>query len=415
MKRIAILHYAGPPGIGGVESTIAHHARALSGLGYDVRIISGTEPGNGRSEDRIQIYSSPLFGSNSPQVLRIKSELDRGVLTENFTELVQQIGEELRAALMDCDVCIAHNVLTFNKNLPLTTALAALNAEDTIRIIGWCHDLAWKNVQYRSELYDRYPWTLLRIPWPNTVYVTVSEPRRHELAELLNIPAASISVVVPGVDPARFFQWTPVVEELERCLHLLEADGLLLTPARITRRKNIALGLHTLAALRRQSGKDFRLIVTGPPGPHNPANPGYLGELLQISRELQIEPFVHFLYKSEIQGEPLLIDDTTLANLFQLADVLFFPSTQEGFGIPVLEAGLTSLPVFCADIPSLRATGREDVQYFDPLLDSPENIAARILLFIDNNPAYRLRVRVRKTYRWDVIVREQVVPLLEAE
>lgn len=41
MRRIAIIHYAGPPVVGGVESTIYHHARLLGQAGYQVHVIAG--------------------------------------------------------------------------------------------------------------------------------------------------------------------------------------------------------------------------------------------------------------------------------------------------------------------------------------------------------------------------------------
>ncbi len=41
MPRVAILHYAAPPGIGGVESTMGAHARLLADHGYPVKIIAG--------------------------------------------------------------------------------------------------------------------------------------------------------------------------------------------------------------------------------------------------------------------------------------------------------------------------------------------------------------------------------------
>jgi hypothetical protein len=40
-NRVAILHYAGPPIVGGVESTIYHHALALSHRGYQVEVVAG--------------------------------------------------------------------------------------------------------------------------------------------------------------------------------------------------------------------------------------------------------------------------------------------------------------------------------------------------------------------------------------
>jgi mannosylglucosylglycerate synthase len=229
----------------------------------------------------------------------------------------------------------------------------------------------------------------------------------------LEVPSSTIQVIVPGIDPAAFFHWTAVTQSLENQLQLLDADELLLIPARITRRKNIELGLRVLAELRQQSGKDFRLIVTGPPGPHNPTNSGYLGELLDLSRDLQIESAAHFLYAFGEGNQPLIPDDSTMSNLYQLVDLLLFPSTQEGFGIPMLEAGFAGVPIFAADISALRKTGGDDAHYFDPVNEQPAEIAVRILQFLDSSAVSRLRMRVRKMYRWDVIVKNQLVPLLE--
>jgi glycosyltransferase involved in cell wall biosynthesis len=102
-----------------------------------------------------------------------------------------------------------------------------------------------------------------------------------------------------------------------------------------------------------------------------------------------------------------------MANLFQIADALFFPSTQEGFGIPVLEAGLTGLPVFCSDIPPFRRTGGDDVTYFDPHRDAPDRIAAQVRDQLAADQRARLRVRVRQSYTWQHLIRTHLVPLVE--
>ncbi|MDX1994039.1 MAG: glycosyltransferase family 4 protein [bacterium] len=403
-----MLHYAGPPGVGGVEATIAYHARGLADLGYHVRVISGS---GGQFDQRVETHINPLFGSNHPDILAVKKQLDQGQVTSEFERLRAQLVHALRTAFEGCDACIVHNVHSLNKNLILTAALCELNGQPPC--LAWCHDLAWTNTQYQPELHPGYPWDLLRQVWPGTVYVTVSEPRRVELAELLGVSPDTIHVVLPGVDPARFQFWTETTERLARELQWMEADGLLLLPARLTRRKNIALALRVLAELRDQSKRDFRLIVTGPPGPHNPANPGYLAELLSLRTELGIEETAHFLYAYSSGDAPLIPDDDTLANLFALSDALFFPSTQEGFGIPILEAGLAGLPVFCADIPPLRATAMELAVYFDPVQGNPAAIAALVLHTLDQTPTYQLRVRVRQQYRWDAMIRNQIVPLID--
>ncbi|MDL1900520.1 glycosyltransferase family 4 protein [Anaerolineae bacterium CFX9] len=410
-KRVAILHYASPPVVGGVEATIAFHARGLAARGYHVRVISGR---GGTFDPRVETVILPRLGSTHPDVLGVKRALDQGTVPPEFEPLVTQIVQELRPVLEDCDAVITHNAHSLNKNLPFTAALAKLTEDLSTRWIAWCHDLAWTNSQYQPELREGYPYDLLRTVWNDTVYVTVSEARRPELAELLRIDPGAVEVVVPGVDPAGFFHWTPVMQRLADRLGWMDADGLLLLPARLTRRKNIALALRVLAEIRSQSGCDYRLIVTGPPGPHNPANPGYLGELLDLRRDLELDSSVHFLYQyGESEDDPLIPDDATMANLYLTCDALFFPSTQEGFGIPVLEAGLAGIPAFCADIPPLRGTGGEDAFYFDPVNGAPAEIAALVLRTLDNDPRFRLRNRVRQQFRWDAIIDHQIIPLIE--
>lgn len=409
--RIGILHFASPPTVGGVEATILHHARGLADLGYPVRVISGA----GKPFDpRIETHINPIFGSKHPDVLHVKAQLDHGEVTPAYYALRDQMRAALDAALDGCTVCIAHNVHTLHKNIPLTAALHAKTLDDNLRMIAWCHDLAWTNPLYTYELRESHPWDLLKQVWPRTTYVTVSEPRRFEAARLLNLPPEQVQVVTPGVDVSRFLKWTPTTAGIVAALNLMDADRILLLPARLTRRKNIALALHVLAALRdNHHPNDWRLIVTGPPGPHNPKNRGYLGELLDLRAALNLTDSAHFLYElGDSPDAPLMPDDDTMANLYQLADALFFPSTQEGFGIPILEAGLAGLPVFCADIPPFHKTAQADAHFFDPVHDSPQSIAETLRAALAESKAAQLRVRVRQSYRWDKIIAEHIVPLL---
>ncbi len=405
------MHYASPPGIGGVEITIAHQARALVECGYAVRVISG----DGTTfHPQIETIINPLFSSSYPDVLRVQAELAKGQVTAAYHDLVRQATAALKTTLADVDVCIAHNIPTLHKNLPLTAALAQYTADTSLHLVAYCHDLAWTNSQYQAELHAGDPWDKLRQAWPNAAYVTVSDMRQKELADLLGIPADQVTVITGGIDPAQFLRWTETTQRLVKKLNLMDADGILLLPARLTRRKNIELALQILAALRQQSGADFRLIVTGPPGPHNPTNKSYLDKLLELRSQLHLENSAHFLYLEGQEADTLLrVDDDTIADCYQLADGLLFPSTQEGFGIPILEAGLSGIPVFCSDLPPLRQSGGDDVTTFDPRHDSPPQIAAQIASVLNASSSFRLRVRVRQHYRWDTIIRRSLIPLLE--
>jgi glycosyltransferase involved in cell wall biosynthesis len=412
MKTIALLHYTSPPIVGGVESVIGHQARALRAAGYPVRVISGR---GAAFADAIPVIIQPLFDSMHPDVLKIKTELDNGIVSPLFVALSSQVEEHLRAALDGVDICIAHNIPTLHKHLPLTAALARIATSGDCRVLAWCHDLAWTNPLYVSELHEGEPWSLLREAWRDVTYITVSPNRRDEQAALMGLPGERIHLIEPGIDIARFMRWTAETTRLAERLHLLDAAVLLLLPARMTRRKNIELALHVLAELRQQSAQDVRLIVTGPPGAHNPQNSRYLEALLELRRQLGLEASAHFLYVDGSDEATYTPDDETVSDLYRLADALFFPSQQEGFGIPVLEAGITGLPVFCADIPSFRAIGGEYLYYFDVHNPSPEAIASQILLVLSSSAPVRLRIHVRRNYQWSRLIRDRLIPLLEAD
>ncbi len=411
--QVALLHFAGPPGVGGVEAVIGHHALGLTARGYSVRVVAGS---GARFADRVEVAIHPTFSSTHPEVLAVKAELDAGLVSARFAALRHEIAQHLRAALAGCAVCIAHNVASLHKNLALTAALHDITQAQAIPLIHWAHDLAWTNPQYLPELHAGYPWDLLRTPWEKSRYVTISASRQSDMATLYGLPLDGIQVIPGGVDPVRFLRLTPTVARLATDLRLVDADALLLYPTRLTRRKNVELALDILAAVRTQTARDVRLLVTGPPGPHNPANAAYLDALFARRSHLGLETSAHFLFRAgEDPTTPLLLGDDDVSSLYHLADALLFTSAQEGFGIPMLEAGLAGLPIFCSDLPPLREIAGEHAHYFDPALEPPDAIAQRVWALLHASPTFALRGRVRQRYRWDTIIEHDLIPLVEGD
>jgi glycosyltransferase involved in cell wall biosynthesis len=407
MRRVAILHYAAPPVIGGVESTIYHHARLLVQAGYEVCVIAGRgEP----FHPQVAFHRIPEVNSRHPQVLAVGGTLAQGQVLPEFFSLRDDLADRLRPLLTETDVCIVHNAITLHKNLPLTAALRRLADESLTRFIAWCHDFAWQDALYAPDLHPGYPWDLLRTPWPDVRYVVVSAHRQARLAALLDLPKDQIQVVNPGVDVGEFLKLEPATLHLLERLDLLSADPLMLLPARITRRKNIEVAVRVTAALTRHKPQ-ATLVVTGPPGPHNPSNIAYLEALQNLGQELGVTERVHFLYEHGEGDRPLHVTDAMMADLYHLADLLLLPSHREGFGIPVLEAGLARLPVFCSDIPPFRESGGEEIVTFG-FDEDPARVARQIVEALAADPAYRLRRRVLGEYTWQRIVQDRLLPLL---
>lgn len=403
MTKCALLHYSAPPIVGGVESVLGHHARLMADAGHQVRIVAG----RGEQTDlRIPFVQVPMADSRHPDVLAIKTELDAGHVPPKFANLVDSLTASLSEVLDGVDVLFAHNVCSLNKNLALTAAVRNLAGRNGLQIILWHHDLAWTTPRYRAELHDGYPWDLLRQAWPGVKQVTISEMRQHELAELFQIDKDDIEVIPNGIDVDNFHKLEKQTREHIKQLDLLQASPLLLLPVRITPRKNIELALRVCANLIR-SFPDIKLVVTGPLGPHNPANVKYFEKLVVLRKELGLDKFVCFL--AEIT--PAYIPDEVVSDFYHLADALFLPSREEGFGIPILEAGLANLPIFCSDISPLRSLGGSYVTYFSPDGD-PEKIANSLADHLSSNPVFRLRTNVRRQYGWEGIYTQRIAPLL---
>ena len=186
----------------------------------------------------------------------------------------------------------------------------------------------------------------------------------------------------------------------------MDADPLFLLPVRLTPRKNIELALKVMADVR----KDFpraMLLVTGPEGPHNPKNKAYKELLLSMRDKLNLKGVVHFL--AEVTNE--FMPDAVIADFYRIADALFLPSREEGFGIPIIEAAFSKVPVFCADIPVLRELAGEDVTYFDPDAD-PVEVAKQIKVRLEAEITSKWGRRAKQSHTWDQIYSRHIAPLL---
>lgn len=411
MMQVALIHYSAPPVVGGVESVLAHQARLMADAGHAVRIVGAR---GAQTDERIPFVSVPLADSRHAALAPLKAELDAGRVPPDFERGVDELEQQLLTALQGAAVVIAHNVCSLNKNLALTAALHRLARKPNApRFILWHHDLAWTTPRYRSELHAGYPWNLLSTAWPGARQVVISELRRQELAELMHIAPESIAVVPNGLDLARFFKLEPLTRKLVNQMQLLEAVPILLLPVRITPRKNIELALRTLAALTLSPSPKGRgetkpaLIITGPLGPHNPANTEYFEQLKTLRGELGLEGAAHFLAELH-QG---FLPDEVIADFYRLADAIFLPSREEGFGLPVLEAAFSRLPVFCTDIPPLRALAGERATYFAPEAD-PRTVAAQVQARLAAEVSYQAAARARQTFTWEHVYAHHIAPLL---
>lgn len=81
-----------------------------------------------------------------------------------------------------------------------------------------------------------------------------------------------------------------------------------------------------------------------------------------------------------------------LEKYYNAADLLFFPSLYEGFGMPVLEAMHCGLPVITSNVGSLTEVGGDAVMYVDP--HDIEDMVEKVLLLLgDDNLRSEMRLK----------------------
>ena len=154
----------------------------------------------------------------------------------------------------------------------------------------------------------------------------------------------------------------------------LAAGSYLIYPANFWKHKNHEM-LLTAFGLARHSGlaDDIRLVCTGAPGARQQW-------LKQAAQGLGLEKYVLF---------PGYLANAELLALVTNSAGMIFPSLYEGFGLPVIEAMATGVPVACSNVTSLPEVAGDAAILFDPRI--PEQIAqAMISLTNDKELAARL-------------------------
>lgn len=165
-----------------------------------------------------------------------------------------------------------------------------------------------------------------------TLLLTVSNYSRQEMVRQYDLPPEAVHVTANAVDHTRFFPG-PDGEALVRDLGL-EPGRYILTVGRLEPRKNHVTLLKAYASL---GPKSPPLVIVGQRDFQHDA-------VFETLTALGLEDRVKILEK---------VSDTQLPAVLRHAQVFAYPTFAEGFGMPVLEAMASGVPVITANTTSL--------------------------------------------------------------
>jgi glycosyltransferase involved in cell wall biosynthesis len=212
------------------------------------------------------------------------------------------------------------------------------------------HDILFEShPEYFDRLFVLRSHLLVRRSVRKSVDIfTVSDFSRRQIAETFRISPSAVHTIHNGVDGARFFPGSEGREVVENLT--LEAGRYFLTVGRLEPRKNHANLLRAWARLRKPRP---RLAVVG-------------------QRHFGYDDALNLIHTLQLEGDVVVLEDIAdgqLPALYRNAKAFIYCSWAEGFGMPILEAMSSGIPVI-----SSATTALSEICADAALFVYPENI-----------------------------------------
>jgi glycosyltransferase involved in cell wall biosynthesis len=222
--------------------------------------------------------------------------------------------------------------------------------------------------------------------------LTDSKNVRSETINFLRIAPEKIKVIYPGVDE-RFKKLNSKISIEE--LHELNPNKKIILYVGNTRPyKNLPRLLEAFKLLQKKKSENYQLVIGGGEKRNLPL-------LKKIVLDLGIE-------KDVIFSENLT--DAEVVALMNAADVFVFPSLEEGFGFPPLEAMACGTPVVTSNVSSLPEVVGDAALLVDP--ENVEEIASAIEKVLTDEKLREELIRKGfervKRFSWEKTARETI-------
>ncbi len=314
--KVAMLHWAFPPIIGGVESHLAMLCPELTRYGCQVSLLTGSTQ-EGEMEytwQGLRVRRRKLMDLNS---------LDAQKIMDSGDEIRRLIGDFVQQ--VHPDIIHAHNMHYFS---PVhLDALVEAKKRCGIPLVLTAHnvwsDSLWEEMCRRAAEWD--------------AVIAVSHYIKKELVKA-GFPEERITVIHHGIDLERFKP--PAEGDLQTAWQSypeLKGRRVIFHPARMSFDKGCHISIKAFKLIKEQY-PDTMLVLAGTEktvdwGSHQP---GHVSRIKRLIMELGLERdvFIRFFSWEEI---PLM---------YQAAEICIYPSCfEEPFGLAMLESLATGRPM----------------------------------------------------------------------
>ncbi|MCK5052942.1 MAG: glycosyltransferase family 4 protein [Anaerolineales bacterium] len=326
-------------GTDGVSLEAEKWAAVFNQMGHECFYFSGESD---RPEKSSVVVPEAHF--KHPDIETINRDLFDDISRSSETSgLVQAIRFHLKKHLyqflrtFDINVLVIENAFALPMNVPLGLALSEFIAETNIPAIAHHHDFTWERNRFAVNAAGDYLRSSFPPVLPSIHHVVINSFAAQQLA----LRTGARSLLIPNV--MDFDNPPPPPDEY--ALDLRESFGIgpeqhfLLQPTRIVPRKRIELAIE----LTRRVDSDSVLVIThqsGDEGSTYEQRVREYADLLDI-RVIFGSKTVNHQRGETGDGRKIY----SLADAYQQADLVTYPSTIEGFGNAFLETLYYSRPL----------------------------------------------------------------------
>ena len=246
-----------------------------------------------------------------------------------------------------------------------------------IKSVVTIHDLIFLRHPEYYKWFDRkvYEWKFRKTIQEADRIVAISECTKRDIMLLGSVPAEKIDLIYQSC--STFFKLRESEDKLQ------DVNARYMLPARyivsvgtIEERKNILLAVKALHRLP----ADLSLVIVGRPTPYTDYVKHYVEENRLGDRVLMLHN----------------VPNADLPSIYQMAEACVYPSRYEGFGIPVIEAIQSGLPVVACKGSCLEEAGGNDSIYVDP--DDVVGMAEAVASVLKGTEGRDLRVARAQKY-----------------
>ncbi|MBR6276697.1 MAG: glycosyltransferase family 4 protein [Prevotella sp.] len=246
-----------------------------------------------------------------------------------------------------------------------------------IRSVVTIHDLIFMRhpEYYHATDVKIYTWKFRQTLREADRIIAISERTRQDIMELGGISGDRIDVVYQSCSPRFAADVSP--SGVAKVRHQYGLSGrFILSVGTIEERKNVLLAVKALAHLP----EEIHFVAVG-------RSTKYAERVVKEAARMGLSQRVHLLHG---------VSDSELNVLYHEAEAFVYPSRYEGFGIPIIEAIHSGLPVVAATGSCLEEAGGSDCMYVSP--DDSQGLAAAVGLLLRGAPGREERIRRSRDY-----------------